>query len=178
MAIRGLRKIEADVIRHKASAAMSAGILVGFQLGGTVDADSLLQAVGPATSGDASVLGILLDEVIARPAQAEDSTDVRLKGIRSDWVFSSATPLFQEAGKRFVNEEVAIMRKGLITINMIESASTPSGGLYAWAGTAGSLSASATGSGTPIGVWQTAKDDDGYAQLYIDCPAVSLLPAS
>ena len=176
MAIRGLRKIEADVIRHKASAAMSAGIVVGFQLGGAVDADSLLQAVGPATSGDASVLGILLDEVIARPAEAEDSTDVRLKGIRSDWVFSSATPLFQEAGKRYVDEEVAIMRKGLITTNMIVAGQTPSGGVYAWAGANGYLRV--TGSGTPIGVWQTAKDSDGYAQVYVDCPAVNLLPAA
>ena len=70
------------------------------------------------------------------------------------------------------------MRKGLITINTIESASTPSGGLYAWAGTGGNLSASATGSGTPIGVWQSAKDSDGYAQLYVDCAAVNLLPAA
>lgn len=178
MAIRGLRKIEADVIRHKASAAMSAGIVVGFQLGGAVDADSLLQAVGPCASGDGTTLGILLDEVIARPAEAEDSTDVRLKGIRSDWVFSEATPLFQEAGKRFVDEEVAIMRKGLITTNMIEAGQTPSGGLYAWCGTSGYLSAGGTGSGTPIGVWQTAKDSDGYAQLYVDCPAVNLLPAA
>jgi hypothetical protein len=178
MAIRGLRKIEADVIRHKASAAMNAGIVVGFQLGGTVDADSLLQAVGPCESGGASVLGILLDEVIARPAEAEDSSDIRLKGIRSDWVFSEATPLFQEAGKRYVDEEVAIMRKGLITTDRIYSGATPSGGLYAFCMTNGMITAGATGSGTPIGVWQTAADADGYAQLYVDCPAVGLLPAA
>ncbi len=176
MAIRGLRKIEADVIRHKASAAMNAGILVGFQLGGAVDADSLLQAVGPATSGDNSVLGILLDEVVARPALAEDSADVQLKGIHSSHIYSEATPLFQEAGKRFVDEEVAIMRKGLITTDRIISGQTPSGGVYAWAGAGGLLRS--TGSGTPVGVWQTAKDSDGYAQLYLDCPAVSILPAS
>jgi hypothetical protein len=171
MAIRGLRKIEADVIRHKAAQAMNAGIVVGFQLGGTVDADSLLQAVAPAESGDGSVLGILLDEVIARPAEAEDSTDIRLKGIRSDWVFSEATPLFQEAGKRYVDEEVAIMRKGLITTDRVYTGATPSGGLYAFAMTNGLITAGATGSGTPIGVWQSAKDSDGYAQLYVDCPA-------
>ena len=178
MAIRGLRKIEADVIRHKAAQAMTEGILVGFQLGGSVDADSLLQEVAPVTSGGASVLGILLDTVIARPAEAEDSTDIKLKGIRSDWVFSEATPLFQEAGKRYVGEEVAIMRKGLITVDTIEAGQTPSGGLYAWAATAGKLSAGATGSGTPVGVWQSAKDSDGFAQLYLDCPAVGLLPAA
>ena len=178
MAIRGLRKIEADVIRHKASAAMEAGIVVGFQLGGTVDTDSLLQYVAPATSGGASVLGILLDKVIARPAEAEDSSDTALKGIKSDWIFTEAQPLFQEEGLRFVGEEVAIMRKGLITTNRIESGQTPSGGLYAWCATGGDLSAGATGSGTPIGVWQTAKDTDGYAQLYVDCPAVSVLPAA
>lgn len=172
MAIRGLRKIEADVIRHKASAAMEAGIVVRFQLGGSVDADSLLQAVGPATSGDANVLGILLDKVIARPAEAEDSSDSQLKGIKSDWVFTAATPLFQEEGLRFVEEEVAIMRKGLITTNRVETGSTPSGGMLAWAGLAGDISAGSQASGTPIGVWQSAKDSDGYAQLYVDCSPV------
>ena len=173
MAIRGLRKIEADVIRHKANQAMEAGIVVKHALGVAVDADSLLIPCEPATSGDAKVLGILLDKVIARPAEAEDSTDAQLKGIHSDWVFTASNPLFQEEGLRFVDEEVAIMRKGLITTNRIESASTPSGGMLAWAGLAGDLSAAGTGSGTPIGVWQSTADSDGYAQLYVD---VSFVP--
>ncbi len=172
MAIRGLRKIEADLIRHKAAGAMEAGIVVRMQLGATPDAASLLQAVTGATSGDATTLGILLDKVIARPAEAEDSSDAQLKGIHSDWVFTSATPLFQEEGLRFVGEEVAIMRKGLITTNRVEAGSTPSGGLLAWAGVAGDLSASSQASGTPVGVWQTAKDTDGYAQLYVDVSPV------
>ncbi len=174
MAIKGLRKIEADVIRHKANQAMEAGIVVRHALGVAYDADSLLIPCGPATSGDSTVLGILLDKVIARPAEAEDSSDSQLKGIISDWIFTAAQPLFQEEGLRFVNEEVAIMRKGLISTNRIETASTPSGGMLAWAGTAGDLSAKAAsaGSGTPIGVWQSVKDSDGYAQLYVDVSPV------
>ena len=168
MAIRGLRKIEADVIRHKAAGAMEAGIVVRMQLGAAADADSLLSAVTGATSGNSFTLGILLDKVIARPAEAEDSTDSKLKGIISDWVFSAAQPLFQEEGLRFVGEEVAIMRKGLITTNRIEAAATPSGGLYAWCGKSGDITAGANGSGVAIGIWQTAKDTDGYAQLYVD----------
>jgi len=170
MAIRGVRKIEADVIRHKANAAMEAGIVVGMALGVAADADSLLVPCVAATSGNRYTLGILLDKVIARPAEAEDSSDSKLKGIISDWVFTSAQPFFQEEGLRFVGEEVGIMRKGLITTNRIESASTPSGGMWAYAGAGGDLSArnDLTGSGTPIGRWQSAKDSDGYAQLYVD----------
>jgi len=176
MAIRGLRKIEADVIRHKANEAMEAGIVVRHALGVAADTDSLLIPCAPATSGDGTVIGILLDKVIARPAEAEDSSDTKLKGIISDWVFTEAQPLFQEEGLRFVNEEVGIMRKGLITTDRIVAGQVPSGGVYAWAGAGGSLRV--TGSGTPIGVWQSTMDADGYAQLYVDCPAVSVLPAA
>lgn len=174
MAIRGLRKIEADVIRHKADEAMEAGIVVKHALGVAADADSLLIPCEPATSGDAKTLGILLDKVIARPAEAEDSSDAQLAGIKSDWIFTVAQPLFQEEGLRFVGEEVAIMRKGLISTNRIESASTPSGGMLAYAGATGDLSArnDVAGSGTPIGVWQTTADSDGYAQLYVDISPV------
>lgn len=176
MAIKGLRKIEADVIRHKATAAAEAGIVVRHS--DTVDSDTGLPKVSAATSGNSKVIGILLDKVIARPAEAEDSTDVALKGIRSDWVFTAAQPLFQEEGLRFVDEEVAIMRKGLISTNRIARGQVPSGGLFAWAAEGGDIGAGATGSGTPIGVWQSATGTDGYAQLYVDCPAVSLLPAA
>jgi hypothetical protein len=175
MAIRGVRKIEADVIRHQGNAAMEAGIVVKMALGVAADGDSLLIPCDACTSGDSKTLGILLDKVIARPAEAEDSTDSKLKGIISDWVFTAAQPLFQEEGLRFVNEEVAIMRRGLITTNRIETASTPSGGMLAYAGAAGDLSArnDVLGSGTPIGVWQSAKDSDGYAQLYVNISAVT-----
>lgn len=174
MAIRGLRKIEADVIRHKAAGAMEAGIVVRMRLGVAADADSLLPAVTGAASGDAYTLGVLLDKVIARPAEAEDSSDIRLKGIHSDWVFSAATPLFQEEGLRYVGEEVGIMRKGLITTNRVELGSTPSGGMLAWAGAAGDISAGSQTSGNPVGVWQSAKDTDGYAQLYVDVGALTI----
>jgi len=177
MAIRGLRKIEADVIRHKAYAAMTEGSVVGFMVGVAADTSSLLRSAYYATSGNATVLGILLDKVVARPAEAEDSSDATLAGIKSDWIFTAATPLFQEAGDRFVGEEVGIMRKGLITVNTIARGATPSGGLYAWAAEGGTISAGATGSGTPIGVWQTAADSDSYAQLYLDVGmAPSVLP--
>ena len=172
MAIRGLRKIEADVIRHKGNAVMEAGIVVKVALGVASDADSLLIPCDPATSGDSKTLGILLDKVIARPAEAEDSSDSQLQGIISEWVFTAAQPLFQEEGLRFVGEEVAIMRKGLITTNRIEAGLTPSGGMLAWAGLAGDLSAGSQASGTPIGVWQSVKDADGFAQLYVDISPV------
>jgi hypothetical protein len=173
MAIRGLRMIEADVNRHKGNEAMSAGICVARGLGLASDADSRLIAVVPATSGDATVVGILLDDVIARPAEAEASASANLAGIKSDWIFTSATPLFQEAGNRYVNEEVAIMRRGLITTNMIQG--TPSGGMQAWATVNGYISAGATGLGYPVGTWQTTVDSDGYAELYFDA-ALSYRP--
>jgi hypothetical protein len=173
MALRGLRKIEADVNRHKGNQAMSAGICVARALGVAADADSLLIPVVPATSGCAEVVGILLDEVVARPAEAEDGSTGQLQGIKSDWIFTAATPLFQEAGNRYVNEEVAIMRRGLITTNMIQG--TPSGGVQAWSTVNGYLSAGATGLGYPVGVWQTTADADGYAELYFDA-ALSYRP--
>lgn len=171
MAIRGLRKIEADVIRHKGNAVMEAGIVVKMALGVASDADSLLIPCDAATSGDSKTLGILLDKVITRPAEAEDSSDAQLKGIISDWIFTDAQPLFQEEGLRFVGEEVGIMRKGLIMTNCIENTSNPSGGMFAYAGDAGDLTARdgpVVGPDTPIGVWQSPKDSDGYAQLYVD----------
>jgi len=166
MAIRGLRKIEADVIRHKGNQAMNAGIVVARALGVASDADSRLIPVVPATSGDSTVVGILLDEVVARPAEAEDSTSSQLQGIKSDWIFTAATPLFQEAGNRYVGEEVGIMRRGLITTDRIQG--TPSGGVPAWATVNGYISAGTTGLGYPVGVWQTTTDSDGYAELYFD----------
>lgn len=164
MAIKGLRKIEADVIRHKAGEAMEAGIVVRHS--DTVDSDTGLPKVVAATSGNAKVIGVLLDKVIARPAEAEDSSDNQLAGIKSDYVFTSAQPLFREEGLRFVDEEVGIMRKGLISTDRIVSGAVPSGGLLAYAGAAGSIGT--TASGTPIGVWQSATGSDGYAQLYVD----------
>lgn len=166
MAIKGLRKIEADVIRHKAGEVMEAGIVVRHS--DTVDSDTNLPKVIAAESGNAKVIGVLLDKVIARPAEAEDSTNDQLAGIKSDWVFTSAQPLFREEGLRFVDEEVGIMRKGLITTNEILAgdASAVSGGLLAYASTSGKLGT--TASGTPVGVWQSATGTDGYAQLYVD----------
>ncbi len=164
MAIRGLRKIEADVIRHKAGQAMEAGIVVRHS--DTVDSDTGLPKVSPAESGNAKVIGVLLDKVIARPAEAEDSSDTQLAGIKSDYVFVSAQPLFREEGLRFVDEEVGIMRKGLISTNEIAAGAVPSGGLLAYASTSGKVGT--TASGTPIGVWQSATGTDGYAQLYVD----------
>jgi len=164
MAIKGLRKIEADVIRHKAGEVMEAGIVVRHS--DTVDSDTGLPKVTAASSGNAKVIGVLLDKVIARPAEAEDSSDNQLAGIKSDYVFTSAQPLFREEGLRFVDEEVGIMRKGLISTNEIKSGEVPSGGLLAYASTSGKVGT--TASGTPIGVWQSATGTDGYAQLYVD----------
>ena len=162
MAIKGLRKIEADVIRHKAGEVMEAGIVVRH--GDTVDADTGLTKVITATSGNAKVIGIILDKVIARPAEAEDSSETQLAGIKSDWIFSEAQPLFQEEGLRFVDEEVGIMRKGLISTDELEG--VPSGGLLAYAGNTGKVGTVA--SGTPIGVWQSATGTNGFAELYVD----------
>jgi hypothetical protein len=176
MAIRGIRRIEADVPRHKANQAMNAGICVSRGLGLASDADTRLIAVVPSTSGDATVVGILLDEVVARPAEAEDSTNSTLQGIKSDWIFTASTPLFQEAGNRYVGEEVGIMRRGLITTDRIQG--TPSGGMRAWSTVNGYLSAGATGLGMPVGVWQTTVDADGYAEIYFDANNCAVYIAS
>lgn len=164
MAIRGLRRVESDMIRAEGGEAMSAGIAVRYNE--TVDADSNVPQVIAATSGNAKVVGILLDTVIARPAEAEDSSDSTLNGIVSDWIFTDATPLFQEAGNRYVGEEVAVLRRGLITTDRIQG--TPSGGALAWVTVNGHISAGSTGLGQPIGVWQSAATSDGYAELYVN----------
>lgn len=166
MAIQGLRKIIDDVCRNIAGQAMEAGLAV--RVNDTVDADSGLPNVVPATSGSAKLVGILLDTVVARPAEAEDSTSAGFAGIHSDYVFTEATPLFQEAGNRFVGEEVAIMRQGLIRISNFQG--TPSGGLLAFVTVNGYVTAhpAGTGIGQPIGVWQSATGTDGYAELYVN----------
>ena len=173
MAIKGLRKIEADIIRLKATAAAEAGIVVRYS--DTVDADTNLPKVQAATSGDSKVVGILGDKVIARPAEAEDSTDTQLAGIKSDWIFTDAQPLFQEEGLRFVDEEVFIIRKGMIRTDRIARGQVPSGGLLAWAAEAGDLGAGTVGSGAPIGTWQSATDSAGFAELYVDTVLVGQL---
>lgn len=166
MGIKGLRNVESYMIRAEGGAAMSPGIAVRYN--NTVDGDSNVPQVIAATSGGAKCVGILLDNVIARPAEAEDSTDVALAGIIGDWAFTSATPLFQEAGDRYVGEEVSVMRRGLISTNMLQG--TPSGGLLAFVTVNGYITAHAagTGIGQPIGVWQSATGTDGYAQLYVN----------
>jgi hypothetical protein len=164
MALKGIRKIEADVIRLKANQVMEAGIVVRYS--DTVDADTNLPKVIPAESGNAKVVGILGDKVIARPAEAEDGDTQQLQGIKSDWIFTEAQPLFQEEGLRFVDEEVFIIRKGLVTTDRIAADTTPSGGLLAYPSTSGLLTSVA--SGQPVGVWQSASTSDGFAELYVD----------
>lgn len=167
MALRGLRKIEADVIRHKAGQAMEEGICVRH--GDTVDSDTGLPKLVPAESGNAKVVGILGDKVIAKPTVARSGSTNQLKGIFDQDVYSSATPLFQEAGDRYVDEEVFVIRRGLVTTDRIHQAATPSGGLLAYTTTSGYLTSSdVASSGEPVGVWQSTKDSDGYAQLYVD----------
>lgn len=166
MAIKGLRKIEADIIRLKATAAAEAGILVRYS--DTVDAKTGLPKVSAATSGDSKVVGLLGDKVIARPAQAEDSSDTQLAGIKSDWIFSEAQPMFQEEGLRFVDEEVFIIRRGMVRTDQLARGAVPSGGLLAWAAEGGTVGAAVTGSGAPIGTWQSASDTAGFAELYVD----------
>ena len=170
MALKGIRKVEADLVRARANEAMEAGEVVKW-VDGKVDATSLYRYVEPMTSGTTNavksqIVGILGDKVIAKPALAKDSADADFAGIYSEWVFTEATPLFQEEGVRFVDEPVYIIRRGLVTTDRIHANATPSGGVSAYAVGAGLIHTDA--SGVHIGTFQTSADTDGYAELYLD----------
>jgi hypothetical protein len=170
MALKGTRKVEADLVRARANEAMEAGELVRW-VDGKVDTSTNLRYVEPQGSGvdlatKQRTVGILGDKVIAKPALAKDSSDADFAGIYSEWVFTEATPLFQEEGVRFVDEPVYIIRKGLVTTDRIHANSTPSGGMLAYAYPIGALGV--LPSGVLVGTWQTSKDTDGYAELYVD----------
>jgi len=171
MAIRGLRKIDADIIRLEANEALSAGMSVEYADAAGVNDTTLRRVEKVDSSGTANFVGIVLDRVIAKPALAQDSSDADKAGIHSDWVFTEATPLFQEEGVRYVGEEVAIMRKGYISTDQIPAGQTPSGGLLAYAQPNGLVGT--TASGYVIGQWQSSADSDGYCELYVH-PAYTL----
>jgi len=172
MALRGLRKVVEDFIRAKAAEAMSAGAAVRW--GDAVDSDTRLNKLFLATSGNAKFVGIVGDRVIAKPTLAQASSDSQIAGIRSDWVFTEATPLFQEEGVRYVGEEVFVIRRGYLATNLIPAGQTPSGGVLAYAQPNGYVGT--TASGLPIGVWQTSKDSDGYAELYLNPQLDTVVP--
>jgi hypothetical protein len=170
MALKGTRKVEADLIRARANEAMEAGELVRW-VDGKVDTATNLRYVEPMESGHAiavkqRVVGILGDKVIAKPALAKDSSDADFAGIYSEWAFTEATPLFQEEGTRFVDEPVYVIRKGLVKTDRIHANSTPSGGMLAYAYPDGLMGV--LPSGVLVGTWQTSEDTDGYAELYVD----------
>lgn len=71
-----------------------------------------------------------------------------------------------------VGSKVAILRRGRVVTNAIEAAATPTAGEPAYLANSGLLSdAKVNVPNNPIvGRWDSAKDEDGYAAVYINLP--------
>jgi hypothetical protein len=151
MTIKGLRRVIEDTVLYTASGTITQG---GVWRMSTDAADVCL----PAGSG-ASIflLGIGRETVIARPAGPLAGT--------AGGTFTESTPLFQEAGTRYVGEKVSVIKRGTIVTDQINEGSTPTIGHLAYAGSGALI---ATTGNLVIGRFETAKDSDGFARVFID----------
>ena len=67
--------------------------------------------------------------------------------------------------------EVSVLTKGRVKTNMIHYQAAPSGGRSAYLAVSGLVHTTA-GSGIKVGFFESTKDADGYADLYVDVQGV------
>lgn len=149
MALKADREILQTNIRYKMTASVSAErgvILVATSTDGTVNkGPSTL--TGNVSNGNARPVGLLLDDV-------EDLDYTTRPQI---WV-RNVVPQ---------GSEVSVLTKGRVKTNMIKNTDTPAQGQKAYLTGSGLVSTTA-GSGIEVGFFESSKDADGYADLYVD----------
>lgn len=67
-----------------------------------------------------------------------------------------------------VGYKVILLRKGMVTTNMLVPGITPAGGEPAYLGPSGLFAIVASGNGPQVGTFRNSKDEDGYVSVYID----------
>lgn len=187
MALRGLSRTIDDTIQFSMTVAAEAGSLVAYAR--QVTAANLNTARlstsgiffdGASEADPVRPLGVLMDQVIAAPTNS--TTNLYGLGGAGNSTMVSDTPnagmFMNPQGKRYVGEAVAIHRKGLITTDRLFPGITPSGGFLAYSASGGLIGdASSVGaglSGTVIGRFESPKDADGFAAVYVDVDAAYL----
>lgn len=187
MALRGLSRTIDDTIQFSMNAAANPGQVVAYS--NSTDSTShnvaRLSSSGLFTDGGTEgdpirPIGILMDQVIAAPTNS--TTNVYALGGAGNSTMISDTPnagmFMNPQGKRYVGEKVAIHRKGLITTDQLFPGIFPSGGDLAYSASGGLIGdGSVVGaglSGLIIGRFESPKDSDGYAAVYIDVDAAYL----
>ncbi len=187
MALRGLSRTVNDTIQFSMNAVASPGQVVAYSnpTDSTSHNVARLSTSGIFYDGATEAqpvrpIGILMDQVIAAPTNS--TTNVyALGGAGNSTVVSdtaNAGMFMNPQGKRYVGEKVAIHREGLISTDQLFPGIFPSGGNLAYSASGGLIgdgtSVGAGQSGIVIGRFESPKDSDGYAAVYIDVDSAYL----
>lgn len=149
MALKGDREILQTNISWRITdnvAAERGAIMVATGTAGVCD-KSATSLTGKVLTGLSRPIGLLLDDV--------ENLD-----------YTSRPQIFCRNVVPY-GSEVSILTKGRVKTNMMHGAAAPSGGRLAYLTVSGLLHTTA-GSGIKVGFFESTKDADGYADVYID----------
>lgn len=157
MALKGDRKVVVDDISGYLFSACEAGKLV------------VTKSSQPSGSGLGTGLGataIVLDVVSGAPASGTRPYGV----LMNDFVSIDETQQHRNwlKGDQVLGEPAYVLRKGFVVTNMVSG--TPTAGAPAYISQDGKFSATQVNSIAQVGVFDTAKDSDGYARVNVNLP--------
>lgn len=149
MALKGDREILQTSIRWRIKTAVDAerGLIMVMTSTDAVCDVGPSTLAGKITTGLARPVGLLLDDV----ENLDYTTRPQI------WV-RNVVPR---------GSEVSLLTKGRVKTNKIHFSAAPSGGRTAYLAVSGLVS-TAIGSGVRVGWFESTKDSDGYADLWVD----------
>lgn len=149
MALKGDREILQTNVRWKIKSAEDAErgtVMVATATDGECKKGPA-SLVGQVSTGLARPIGLLMDDV--------ENLDY------------TARPQIWSRNVVPRGSEVSILTKGRVKTNMIHYQAAPSGGRFAYLAVSGLVHTTA-GSGIKVGWFESTKDADGYADLFVD----------
>jgi hypothetical protein len=156
MALKGNRFEGITDIKHFMNEVAERGGVASLSTAGSgaaMDQSKNLVTYAAAPSGKVPV-GILLNDMVNK-----DLTRLHINEHRNE---------VQKGGK------VTLLKEGFIVTNMIYPGKTPAGGDPAYVANSGYLSNTADPSQARwVGEFETSKDEDGYATVYVKLPSKS-----
>lgn len=155
MALKGDRYEVIQDIRHFMNEVAERGGIATMSTAGSgaaMDQSARLVTYAAQPSGKVPV-GILMGDMV----------DVDL----SRYKLNQHKNQSQKGGK------VTLLKEGWVTTNMIYPGQSPAGGDKAYVGSSGfitNVGPNSTNAGRQIGEFETSKDEDGYASVYVKLP--------
>lgn len=155
MALKGDRYEAEHGIKHFMNEVAEKGGIATLSTAGSGAAmDQSAQLVTYAASPSGKVpVGVLLTDMVNK-----DLTKTHLNAHKNET---------QKGGK------VPLLRKGWVTTNMIYPNQSPAGGDKAYVGNSGlftNVGPNSLNAGRYVGEFETSKDEDGYAVIYVNLP--------